>query len=70
MGGNSLTTKGIMEHKVIMNFRMVNGDKSLFMEWHQRFVTALSQVGDVHEEIVLNFVREINARSLTISPNI
>ena len=43
-----------------MNFRMVNGDKSLFRQWHQRFVTALSQVGGVHEEIVLNLVREID----------
>jgi hypothetical protein len=39
---------------------MVSGDKSLFRQWHQRFVTALSQVGDVHEEIVLNLAREID----------
>ncbi len=59
-GCNRFTAEGIMEHKVIKNFRMVNGDKFLFRQWHQRFVTALSQSGDVHEEIVLNLVREID----------
>ncbi len=39
-GGHGFTTKGIMERKVIMNIRMVNGDKSLVRQWHQRFVTA------------------------------
>ncbi len=48
--GNRFTAKRIMEHKVIMNLRMVNRDRSLFRQWHQRFVTALSQVGDVHED--------------------
>ncbi len=59
-GGNRFVAKEIMEHKGIMNLRMVNGDKSLVRQWHQRFVTALSQVGDVHEEIVVNLVREID----------
>ncbi len=44
--------KGIMQHKVINNLRCVSGDKSLFGQWHQRFVTALGQCDQVHEEIV------------------
>ncbi len=43
-GGNEAShrfNKRIMEHKVIMNLRMVNGDKSLFRQWHQRFIAAL-----------------------------
>ena len=48
-----------MEHKVIMNLRMVNGDKSLFRQWHQRFITALGQVGGAHEEIVRQVVKEM-----------
>ena len=57
-GGNRFTAKGIMEHKVIMNLRMVNGDKSLFRQWHQRFITALGQVEGAHEEIIQLLVRE------------
>ncbi len=50
--------KGIMEHKVINNLRCVSGDKSLFRLWHQRFVTALGQYDQVHEEIVQHLVKE------------
>ncbi len=46
------------EHKVNMNLRMVNGDKTLFRHWHQRFIIALGQVGGVHEEIIQQLVRE------------
>ncbi len=51
-GGNSFIAKRIMEHKVIMNLRMVNGDTSLFRQWHQRIITALGQVELAHEEII------------------
>ena len=56
--GIRFTSKGIMEHEVIMNLRMVNGDKSLFRQWHQRFVTALGQVEGSHEEIIQHLVKE------------
>ena len=47
-----------MEHKVITNLRCLNGDKSLFRQWHQRFVTALGQHDQIHEEIIQRLVRE------------
>ncbi len=51
-------TREIMQHKVITNLRCVNGDKSLFRQWHQRFITAWGQYGHVHEEIVQHVVKE------------
>ena len=50
--------KAIMDHKVIQYLRAVNGDKSLFRQWHQRFVTALGQYDQVREEIVQHLVKE------------
>ena len=47
-----------MGHKVINNLRCVNGDKSLLRQWHQRFVTALGQYDQVHEEIAQHLVKE------------
>ena len=47
-----------MERKVIVSFRIVNGDKSLFRQWHQRFITALGQVEGAHEEIIQQLVKE------------
>ncbi len=47
-GGHRFNT-GIMEHKVINNLRCVSGDKSLLMQWHRRFVTALGQYDQDHE---------------------
>ncbi len=55
-GGNGAShrvNKAIMEHKVIMNLRMVNGDESLFRQWHHKFIFALNQLGGAHEEIIL-----------------
>ena len=49
-----------MEHKVIRYLRAVNGDKSLFRQWHQKFTTALGQVAGAHEEIVHRLVKEID----------
>ena len=57
-GGNRFTAKRVMEHKVIINLRMVNGDKSLFRQGHQRFVAALGQVEGAHEEMVQQLVKE------------
>ena len=57
-GGATKYTRGIMEHKVITNLRCVNGNKSLFRHWHQRFITALGQYDHVHEEIVQDLVKE------------
>jgi hypothetical protein len=57
-GGNRFSAKWIMEHKVIMNLRMVSGEKSLFRQWHQRLITALCQVGRAHAEIIQQLVRE------------
>ncbi len=47
-----------MEHKVIMNLWMVNGDKSLFRQWHQSLITTLGQVEGAHEEFIQLLVRE------------
>ena len=44
-GGGGGFHRGAMEHKVIMNLRAVDGDKSIFRQWHQKFTTALGQVG-------------------------
>ena len=57
-GCTRFTARGIMEHKVIMNLRMVSGDKSLFCQWNQRFIAALGQVEGAHEEIIQQLVRE------------
>ena len=57
-GGNGVTKRGIMEHKVITNLRCVSHDKSLFRQWHQRFITALGQYDHVHEEIAQHLVKE------------
>ena len=35
-GGGARFPKAIMEHKVIQYLRAVNGDKSLFRQWHQK----------------------------------
>ena len=43
-GGGARFPKAIMEHKVIQYLRAVNGDKSLFRQWHQKLTTALGQV--------------------------
>ena len=51
-GGGARFPKAIMEHKVIQYLRAVNGDKSLFRQWHQKFTTALGQVSGGHEEII------------------
>ena len=52
--------KGVMEHKVIMNFRAVSGNKFILRQWQQKFTTALGQIGGGHEEIVLQLVKEID----------
>ena len=51
-GGGARFPNAIMEHKVIQYLRAVNGDKSLFRQWHQKFTTALGQISSGHEEIV------------------
>ena len=37
-------TNGVMEHRVIQGLRAVNGDKTMFRQWHMKFVTAMGQV--------------------------
>ena len=49
-----------MEHKAVQYFRAVNGDKSLFRQWHQKITTALGQVSGGHEEIIQRMVKEID----------
>ncbi len=49
-----------MEHKVIQHLRSVNGDKSFFKQWHQKFTTILGQLAGAHEHIVQRFVKEID----------
>ena len=56
-GGGGGFHRGVMEHKVIMNLRAVNGDKSIFRQWHQKSTTALGQIGGAHEEIVPRLVK-------------
>ncbi len=58
-GVNNRYNKGIMKHNVIQNLQAVSGDKSLFRQWHYKFITALGQVGNSHEEIVHRLIREI-----------
>ena len=53
-------TRGVMEHRVIQGLRAVNGDKALFRQWHQKFVTAMGQVKEVYEEIIHSMVKEID----------
>ncbi len=36
-------SRGIMEHKVIQNLRVVSGDRPMFRQWLQKFTTALGQ---------------------------
>ena len=57
-GGATKHIRGVMEHKVITSLRCVNGDRSLFRMWHQRFITALGQYDHVHDEIVQHLVKE------------
>ena len=59
-GGQHKSTKGVIEYKVIQNRKAVNGDNSLFRQWHQKFTTATGQVKNVHEEIVHRLANEIN----------
>ena len=59
-GAGNRYQKTIMEHKVIQYLRVVNGDKSLFRQWHQKFTTALGQVPGAHEEIIQRMVKEID----------
>ncbi len=59
-GGGSRYQKTIMEHKVIQYLRTVNGDKSLFRQWHQKFTTALGQVPGAHEDILQRMVKDID----------
>jgi hypothetical protein len=49
-----------MEHKVIQYFRAVNGDRSLLMQWHKKFTTALGQVTGENEEISQRLIRWID----------
>ncbi len=49
-----------MDHKVIQYLRAVNGDQSLFRQWHQQITTALGQVSSGHEEIVQRMVKDID----------
>ena len=58
--GGRWSPKAIMEHKVIQHLRAVNGDKSLFRQWHQKFTTALGQVHGEHEEVIQRMVKEID----------
>ncbi len=56
--GKGFTTRGIMEHEVITNLRMVNGDQSLPRQRRQTFIIALGQVEDSYEEIIQHLVKE------------
>ena len=55
-GGGGGFHRGVMEHKVIMNLRAVNGDKSIFRRWHQNSATFLGQIGGALEERVRRLV--------------
>ncbi len=60
VGGSVKYPKSIMENKVIQNVRAINGDKSLFRQWHQKFTTARGQVGVAYQEIVHRLVKEVD----------
>jgi hypothetical protein len=59
-GGGNRYQKIIMKHKVIQYLRAVNGNKSLFRQWHYKFTTALGQIPGAHEEIIQRMVKEID----------
>ncbi len=59
-GGHKTYNKGVMEHRVIQNLKNVNGDKSLFRQWHQKFTTAIGQYKGVYEEMVHKMARELD----------
>ncbi len=59
-GGRSGNPRSVMENRVVMDLRAVTGDKSLFRQWHQKFVAAIGQVRRECEGIVLSLVREID----------
>ena len=59
-GGHEKYTKGVMEHRVIQNLRNVNGDKSMFRQWNQKFTTAIGQYKGVYEEMVHKMSRELD----------
>ncbi len=42
--GGEKYVKGIMEHKVIEDLNAVNGGRTIFRHWHQKFTTALCQM--------------------------
>ncbi len=58
--GSYRPPRGIMEYKVIQNFRAVNGDTGLFRQWHQNFTTALGQVRMEYEETVHRLAKDID----------
>ncbi len=43
-----------------LHVRAVNGDKSFFRPWHQKFTSASGQVPGEHEEIVHRLAKEID----------
>ncbi len=49
----------------VTTLRCVNENKSLFREWHHRFVTTPGQYDQVHEEIVQHLVKETSAKNST-----
>ena len=55
-----------MEYKVINNLRAVNGDKSMFRQWHPKITTAIGQVTPRYEEMVHYMVRERSTLEKTL----
>ena len=50
--------RGIMEHRIIQHLKVVNGEKSLFRQWHLMFTTTLGQFKGSYEEIVHKMAHE------------
>jgi hypothetical protein len=58
-GGGCKHPNAVMEDKGTENLIVVNGDKSLFRQGHQKFTTALGQVGGARVEILHRLVGKI-----------
>ncbi len=49
-----------MEHSVIHDRKAVNGNRTIFRQWHRKFTTTLGQVDGGYEDNIYRTAREMN----------
>ena len=49
-----------MEYKVIQGLAKVSSDKSIFRQWHQKFLSAISQVREEFRDMMEELVKHID----------